>query len=141
VLRQRPHTRAELREVSGFSARKLTQLVTLLEEVGAVVADPDGKLRSPDNAPLPVESARLALAEVERHQTVQRTRIDMMRQFAESSGCRGQALLTYFGDRITGPCGHCDNCTRQSTSDRASAAHVEALTSAAVRAQHCASAS
>ena len=111
VLRQRPHTRAELRDVSGFSARKLTQLVTLLEEVGAVVTDPDGKLRSADNAPLPVDAARLALAEVDRHQTIARTRIDMMRQFAESRGCRGQALLTYFGDRITGPCGHCDNCT------------------------------
>lgn len=111
VLRQRPHARAELREVSGFSARKLTQLVTLLEEVGAVVGDPDGKLRSPDNAPLPVDAARLALAEVDRHQTVQRTRIDMMRQFAETHTCRGQALLTYFGDRICGPCGHCDNCT------------------------------
>jgi ATP-dependent DNA helicase RecQ len=111
VLRQRPHTRAELREASGFGARKLTQLLTLLEEVGAVVTDAAGKLRSPDNAPLPVDAARLALAEVERHQTVQRTRIDMMRQFAESRSCRGQALLTYFGDRITGPCGHCDNCT------------------------------
>jgi ATP-dependent DNA helicase RecQ len=111
VLRQRPHTRAELREASGFGARKLTQLVTLLEEIGAVITDAAGKLRSPDNAPLPVDAARLALAEVERHQAVQRTRIDMMRQFAESRSCRGQALLTYFGDRITGPCGHCDNCT------------------------------
>ncbi|HEX6869919.1 MAG TPA: RecQ family ATP-dependent DNA helicase [Micromonosporaceae bacterium] len=110
VLRQRPHTRAELREVSGFSARKLTQLLTLLEEVGAVVADPDGKLRSPEHAPLPVEAAQLALAEVDRHQAVQRTRIDMMRQFAETRSCRGQALLTYFGDRIDGRCGHCDNC-------------------------------
>jgi ATP-dependent DNA helicase RecQ len=111
VLRQRPHTRAELRELSGFSARKLTQLITLLEELGAVVGDADGKLRSPDTAPLPVDAARLALAEVDRHQTVQRTRIDMMRQFAESKTCRGQSLLTYFGDRLTGPCGHCDNCT------------------------------
>jgi ATP-dependent DNA helicase RecQ len=111
VLRQRPHARAELREVSGFSSRKLTQVLTLLEEVGAVVTDPDGKLRSPEHAPLPVEAARLALAEVDRHQTVQRTRIDMMRQFAESRTCRGQTLLTYFGDRISGPCGHCDNCT------------------------------
>jgi ATP-dependent DNA helicase RecQ len=121
VLRQRPHTRAELREVSGFSARKLTQLVTLLEEVDAVVADSDGKLRSSDKAPLPVDAARLALAEVDRHQAVQRTRIDMMRQFAESRGCRGQALLTYFGDRIAGPCGHCDNCTRQTANDQVSA--------------------
>ena len=110
VLRQRPHTRTELREISGFSARKLTQLLTLLQEVGAVVADADGKLRSPHNAPLPVEAARLALAEVERHQAVMRTRIDMMRQFAESRTCRSQALLAYFGDKLEEACGHCDIC-------------------------------
>jgi ATP-dependent DNA helicase RecQ len=132
VLRQRPHTRAELREASGFGARKLTQLVTLLEEVGAVVTDAAGKLRSPDNAPLPVDAARLALAEVERHQAVQRTRIDMMRQFAESRSCRGQALLTYFGDRITGPCGHCDNCTDKA--NRADAASRADAVAAAVTA-------
>jgi ATP-dependent DNA helicase RecQ len=97
VLRQRPHTRAELRELSGFSARKLTQLVTLLEEVDAVVEQVDGRLHSPDFAPLPADAARLALAEVERHQTVQRTRIDMMRQFAESRSCRGQALTSATG--------------------------------------------
>jgi ATP-dependent DNA helicase RecQ len=110
TLRVRPHDRAELRAASGFSARKLTQLLTLLEEVGAVVEDATGMLTSPPDAPLPVDAARLALAEVERHQTVQKTRIDMMRQFAESRTCRGQTLLTYFGDRLTGPCGHCDNC-------------------------------
>jgi ATP-dependent DNA helicase RecQ len=110
VLRERPHTRAELRERSGLSARKLTQLLQLLEEVGAVATGPDGKLVSPAGAPLPVEAARLALTEVERHKTVQRTRIDMMRQYAESRSCRGQALLAYFGDRMDGPCGHCDNC-------------------------------
>jgi ATP-dependent DNA helicase RecQ len=110
VLRQRPRTRDELRTVSGFGVRKLTQLLTLLEEVGAVIADPDRRLRSPETGPLPVEAARLALAEVERHQIVQRTRINMMRQFAESRTCRSQALLGYFGDRLDGPCGHCDTC-------------------------------
>jgi ATP-dependent DNA helicase RecQ len=110
VLRERPHTRAELRERSGFGSRKLTQLVTLLEEVGAVVADAEGLLSSPADAPVPIEAARLALAEIDRHQTVQHTRIDMMRQFAEGRTCRGQALLTYFGDRLDGDCGHCDNC-------------------------------
>jgi ATP-dependent DNA helicase RecQ len=75
-----------------------------------VVPDATGRLLSPPDAPLPTEAARLALDEVERHQTVQRTRIDMMRSFAESRACRGQALLTYFGDHVTGPCGHCDNC-------------------------------
>jgi ATP-dependent DNA helicase RecQ len=132
VLRQRPHSRSELREVSGFSARKLTQLVTLLEEVDAVVEDAAGRLHSPDYAPLPAEAARLALAEIERHQTVQRTRIDMMRQFAESRSCRGQALLGYFGDRLDGPCGHCDNCA--AGPDRASA-QPSARTRAAVPTQ------
>jgi ATP-dependent DNA helicase RecQ len=110
VLRERPHDRGELRERSGFSARKLTQLLSLLTELGTVVADADGRLRSPQDGPLPVQAARAALAEVERHQTVQRSRVDMMRQFAESRTCRGQALLGYFGDRLDGPCGHCDNC-------------------------------
>src|SRR5262249_60433346 len=32
VLRERPHSRAELRERSGFAARKLTQPITPLEE-------------------------------------------------------------------------------------------------------------
>jgi ATP-dependent DNA helicase RecQ len=110
VLRERPHDRDELRERSGFSARKLTSLLSLLAETGAVVADGDGRLVSPASAPVPVESARLALSHVERHQAVQRSRIDMMRQFAESRTCRSQALLTYFGDSLPGPCGHCDNC-------------------------------
>jgi len=110
VLRERPHDRAELRERSGFSARKLTQLLSLLTENGTVVTDADGRFRSPESGPLPVEAARMALSEVERRQTVQRSRVDMMRQFAESRSCRGQALLAYFGDRLDGPCGHCDAC-------------------------------
>ena len=114
TVRERPRSRAELATVSGFGARKLTQLLTLLQEIGAVVPDPNGQLYSPPGAPVPVDAARLALAEVERHKTVQRTRVDMMRQFAESRTCRGQTLLAYFGDETTGPCGHCDNCGRDS---------------------------
>jgi ATP-dependent DNA helicase RecQ len=123
VLRERPHTRAELRQRSGFRARKLTQLITLLEEVGALVEDADGHLSSPADAPLPVAAARLALAEVERHRTVQQTRIEMMRQLAESRSCRGQALLTYFGDSLPTTCGHCDNCSPRPSPVRRVPAH------------------
>jgi ATP-dependent DNA helicase RecQ len=50
------------------------------------------------------------VAEAERQQTVQRSRTDMMRAFAETRSCRGQTLLAYFGELLPRPCGHCDNC-------------------------------
>jgi ATP-dependent DNA helicase RecQ len=34
----------------------------------------------------------------------------MMRQYAETRDCRGRALLAYFGEQVSGACGHCDNC-------------------------------
>ena len=34
----------------------------------------------------------------------------MMRNVAETAGCRGQALLACFGEHLHHPCGHCDQC-------------------------------
>jgi ATP-dependent DNA helicase RecQ len=34
----------------------------------------------------------------------------MMRGYAETTGCRRQYLLGYFGERLPGPCGNCDTC-------------------------------
>jgi ATP-dependent DNA helicase RecQ len=64
----------------------------------------------PGLAPSPAEAAGLALAQVERHQTLRRSRVDMMLQYAERRNCRGRALLAYFGEQMSGACGHCDNC-------------------------------
>jgi ATP-dependent DNA helicase RecQ len=110
VLRTGTLTRTALRERTGLGARKLGQLLGLLEQVGAVTTVGQ-KLTAPRYAPEPVTAARAALAEAERQQAVQRSRTDMMRAFAERGTCRGQALLAYFGEHLAGPCGHCDNCT------------------------------
>jgi len=109
VLRTGKLTRAALRERTGLGARKLGQLLGLLEQVGAATTVGQ-KLTAPRYAPEPVAAARAALAEAERQQAVQRSRTDMMRAFAESGSCRGQALLAYFGEHLPRPCGHCDNC-------------------------------
>ncbi|GAA4454291.1 RecQ family ATP-dependent DNA helicase [Phytohabitans houttuyneae] len=109
VLRTGPLARTALRERTGLGARKLGQLIGLLEQVGAA-ATVGQKLTSPRYAPEPVEAARAALAEAERQQAVQRSRTDMMRAYAESESCRGQVLLAYFGEHLAHPCGHCDNC-------------------------------
>jgi ATP-dependent DNA helicase RecQ len=110
VLREDPATRAALRERTGLGARKLGQLIGLLEQVGAATTLANHRLAAPRYAPTPVEAAAAALAEAERRQTVQRSRTDMMRAYAETRACRGQTLLAYFGDHLPRRCRHCDNC-------------------------------
>ncbi len=46
----------------------------------------------------------------EAFQQVQRQKLDALIGLAEMAGCRRQALLAYFGERHTPPCGNCDNC-------------------------------
>ena len=64
----------------------------------------------PRYAPAPSEAAKLAVAVAQKHQRLQDSRIEMMRNVAETTGCRGQALLACFGEHLTRPCGHCDRC-------------------------------
>jgi ATP-dependent DNA helicase RecQ len=40
----------------------------------------------------------------------QRQKLDALIGLAEMPGCRRQALLAYFGERLAEPCGNCDNC-------------------------------
>ncbi|MGC5019593.1 RecQ family ATP-dependent DNA helicase [Micromonospora sp. DT47] len=110
VVRKKAGTKKELREVTGLGARKLGQYLSLLEQVGAVEPRAKQNIGAPRYSPRPAEAAAAALAEAERQQTVTRSRSDMMRAFAETTGCRGQALLAYFGEQMSEICGHCDNC-------------------------------
>ncbi|WFE39593.1 ATP-dependent DNA helicase RecQ [Micromonospora sp. WMMD998] len=110
VLRSKARTRKELRELTGLGPRKLGQYLSLLEQIGAAEPRARQRVGAPRYAPDAVESGRAARAEAERQQTVTRSRTDMMRAFAETTGCRGQVLLAYFGEQMTDVCGHCDNC-------------------------------
>jgi len=110
TLREGEITKTALVSRTGLPARRLTQLVSLLEQVGAVTVGAGGRLQVPRYAPNPAEAAKLALAQFERHQTLRRSRIDMMRQYAETGQCRGRTLLAYFGEQADAACGHCDNC-------------------------------
>ncbi|MFY1701495.1 RecQ family ATP-dependent DNA helicase [Micromonospora sp. WMMA1923] len=110
LVRSKPATKKDLKASTGLGPRKLAQLLALLEQVGAVEPRKKQRLGAPRYAPQPADAAAAALAETERQQAVTRSRTDMMRAFAETSGCRGQALLAYFGEQMTEVCGHCDNC-------------------------------
>ena len=39
-----------------------------------------------------------------------RTKLEEMIAFTEVAGCRTQSLLGCFGEDLSQPCGHCDNC-------------------------------
>ncbi|TDB77659.1 RecQ family ATP-dependent DNA helicase [Micromonospora sp. KC723] len=116
LLRKQPRTRKELRELTGLGARKLGQYLALLEQVGAARPRARQQIGTPRYSPTPVDAAAAALAEAERQRTVTRSRTDMMRAFAETTACRGQTLLAYFGERMSAVCGHCDNCHAGSSS-------------------------
>jgi ATP-dependent DNA helicase RecQ len=51
-----------------------------------------------------------AVAIAQRRREVVRSRIDMMRGYAETTGCRRRALLAYYGEQHPQPCGNCDSC-------------------------------
>jgi len=109
VLATGAFTRTALRSRTGLGAQQLGRLVALLEQVGAA-ATVGGRLTAPAGAPAPDRAADLALREAERQRVVQRSRIEMMRAYAQSTTCRGHALLAYFGEHQSRICGHCDNC-------------------------------
>ncbi|MBM0279035.1 RecQ family ATP-dependent DNA helicase [Micromonospora tarensis] len=110
LLRRKPAAKTELRETTGLGPRKLGQYLSLLEQIGAAEPRARQRIGAPRYSPTPVDAAAAALAEAERQQTVTRSRTDMMRAFAETTACRGQTLLAYFGEQMSQVCGHCDNC-------------------------------
>src|SRR5205085_12052498 len=88
--------------------RQSTAALVRLVDVGAAEWDAGGDVRW--TGALDVEAALEASdAETERENEVERSRLEMMRRYAEHTGCRRSFLLSYFGQRFVGPCGNCDN--------------------------------
>lgn len=100
----------ELEDELDLSASKLTSAVSRLERLGAVELLPTGEVvATPD--PLDAEGvAQAAAAADEAHQRLEQSRIEMMRGYAETTGCRRAYLLHYLGEGCEQPCGACDNC-------------------------------
>jgi ATP-dependent DNA helicase RecQ len=47
----------------------------------------------------------------EERKRMERARLDALLGYAETTGCRRQRLLAYFGETFAKSCGNCDNCT------------------------------
>src|SRR4051794_2747010 len=99
------------RDETGRAATPLVRDLNLLEQVSAVVLDDDGAAHPAEDAPPPGEAAAAARELAEHHERVDQSRVEMMRGYAETTRCRRQFLLGYFGEQLDEPCGNCDTCS------------------------------
>ena len=79
----------------------------------------------PDQDPVPT-ARELA----EAHRSLERSRVEMLRGYAETQRCRMAFLVGYFGEPVEDRCGVCDNCrdgvAPEPTDDRDAAFAVQA---------------
>jgi ATP-dependent DNA helicase RecQ len=113
---------ARLSRTTGLSRRKLSGVISLLEEADALVAIRRGlRLSRSLRSRTPEEAAQAglaaAVATADSRERIEESRLAMMRAYAETTGCRRRYLLGYFGEDLPEPCGNCDTCSSGSASD------------------------
>jgi ATP-dependent DNA helicase RecQ len=98
---------------TGRSRRRTEAILARLDELGAVEVDVTGDVHlvedrgeSPDRN----DVATLAVQAQERRRLIDRSRVEMIRAYAEADGCRRRILLNYLGQPLDEPCGNCDRC-------------------------------
>ncbi len=103
-----PLTAAELGEASGLARQRRTTALNLLEQAGAVRVTADGRFA---RTHLPAgEAVDRAVEIAQGRREMVRSRIEMVRGYAETTDCRRRVLLAYFGEQLPRPCGNCDSC-------------------------------
>ncbi|HEX8629603.1 MAG TPA: RecQ family ATP-dependent DNA helicase, partial [Catenuloplanes sp.] len=90
------------------SRARVTRALNLVQQTGAVTATGRGLIW--DGSTGVAEAVTAAADVAAQRRRVEQTRVEMMRGYADTLGCRRQFLLGYFGAEQPGPCGFCDTC-------------------------------
>ncbi|HWV24736.1 MAG TPA: ATP-dependent DNA helicase RecQ [Thermomicrobiales bacterium] len=120
---------ADLRDDLGLRDSEVVKVIGRLEETGEVTVDSAGQISDQETGTSVDAAAQAAEDAQERLQHYASSRLEMMRQYAETSSCRREMLLNYFGDPYQGPCGNCDNCEKNAGATRGDGAQPFALQS------------
>jgi ATP-dependent DNA helicase RecQ len=99
----------EIGEEADLSQTKVMIALNRLEEVGAVDMMPSGTVVATENGDVADAAAEAAEAQ-ENLRKFARSRIEMMRGYADMTDCRREYILNYFGEVYAPPCDNCDNC-------------------------------
>jgi ATP-dependent DNA helicase RecQ len=67
----------------------------------------------------PEEAVDALIERAEAQRRLDRSRVEMVRAYAETDRCRAELLLAYFGEHVERGCGRCDRC-RAGTAQAAS---------------------
>ncbi len=105
-----PVRNAELAKTVGANPRKVSGLVGLLHDAVVVERVHSGIRLSRRFEGSADEAVALAESQADMRERIDESRIEMMRGYAETQGCRRQYLLGYFGEPLEQPCGNCDRC-------------------------------
>jgi ATP-dependent DNA helicase RecQ len=93
----------------GLHRSRLATALHRLDDAGLVDVRDDGRVAPVPDADLD-EGLRSAAALEEDREAFERSRVEMIRGYAEHHHCRRAYLLGYFGEAFAPPCGNCDNC-------------------------------
>lgn len=108
----------ELQQATSLSQSKLATAVSRLEEAGVVETLATGEVVACEE-PAELETAFAeAVQTQERYQQYAKSRLEMMRGYAEVRNCRREYLLNYFGQKAEKSCGACDNCQAGITTEK-----------------------
>ena len=105
-----PVTPTELADELPVSDSKLATAIHHLEEAGFAEVLDDGRVAPADEGVEIAEAVGHADEAEEHRQAFDRSRVEMMRSYAETGGCRRAFILGYFGEGYEPPCGNCDVC-------------------------------
>jgi ATP-dependent DNA helicase RecQ len=99
----------EVKDETGLTDSKVIAALGRLEDAGAVEVRPDGEVEAVPDVEL-AAAVREAAAAQEHRREFDRSRVAMMRAYAETRSCRRAFVLGYFGEPFDPPCGNCDVC-------------------------------
>jgi ATP-dependent DNA helicase RecQ len=91
---------AAVAEHSGLGRRKAGRLLNLVELAR----------QAHDGPPEELDVVARVVELAESHRNLERSRVEMMRTYAETDRCRSEFLVGYFGEELEERCGVCDNC-------------------------------
>jgi ATP-dependent DNA helicase RecQ len=101
---------AALVERLDLSRSKVLETVGRLEQAGWLEISESGDVHRARGGPSLEHAVQEGVRESGERREFDRTRLEMMRSYAETRGCRRDHILSYFGEEHAVPCWNCDNC-------------------------------